>query len=54
MRTCHKPYHLISKQAELLTRNAQIRELVVFHFSPRYIRQGKAMTRFNEREEEAT
>lgn len=38
-------YHLTAKQAGLLARKAQVRELIVFHFSPRYTGQGEALER---------
>ena len=38
-------YHLTAKQAGLMARKAKVRDLVVFHFSPRYTGQGEALTR---------
>jgi ribonuclease Z len=38
-------YHLTAKQAGLMARKAQVRDLVVFHFSPRYTGQGDALER---------
>ncbi|MFO0708119.1 MAG: hypothetical protein U0412_14835 [Nitrospira sp.] len=38
-------YHLTAKQAGLMARKAQVRDLVVFHFSPRYTGQGEALER---------
>ena len=38
-------YHLTARQAGLMARKAQVRELVVFHFSPRYTGQGEALER---------
>lgn len=38
-------YHLTARQAGLMARKAQVRELVVFHFSPRYTGQGDALER---------
>jgi ribonuclease Z len=38
-------YHLTSRQAGLMARKAHVRELVVFHFSPRYTGQGEALER---------
>jgi ribonuclease Z len=36
-------YHLTARQAGLMARKAGVRELVVFHFSPRYTGQGDAI-----------
>jgi len=36
-------YHLTARQAGLMARNAQVRDLAVFHFSPRYTGQGEAL-----------
>src|SRR5690349_3407587 len=36
-------YHLTARQAGILARKAGARNLVVFHFSPRYIGQGEAL-----------
>jgi len=41
----HDRYHLTAKQAGLMARKAQVRDLVVFHFSPRYTGQGDALER---------
>ncbi|TLY27908.1 MAG: ribonuclease Z [Nitrospirae bacterium] len=38
-------YHLTAHQAGLMARKAGARELVVFHFSPRYTGQGEAIRR---------
>lgn len=38
-------YHLTAGQAGLMARKAQVRDLVVFHFSPRYTGQGEALAR---------
>jgi ribonuclease Z len=38
-------YHLTARQAGLMARNAQVRDLAVFHFSPRYTGQGEALER---------
>jgi ribonuclease Z len=38
-------YHLTAKQAGLMARKAGVRELVVFHFSPRYTGQGDDIVR---------
>jgi ribonuclease Z len=38
-------YHLTARQAGLMARKAQVRDLVVFHFSPRYTGQGEAIER---------
>lgn len=41
----HSRYHLTARQAGLMARKAQVRDLVVFHFSPRYTGQGEALER---------
>ena len=38
-------YHLTAKQAGLMAKKAGVRELVVFHFSPRYTGQGEEIVR---------
>jgi ribonuclease Z len=38
-------YHLTARQAGLMAREAKVRDLVVFHFSPRYTGQGEALER---------
>ncbi|MCP9456632.1 MAG: hypothetical protein NNA18_11060 [Nitrospira sp.] len=38
-------YHLTARQAGLIARKANVRELVVFHFSPRYTGQGERLER---------
>ena len=38
-------YHLTARQAGLMSRRAQVRDLVVFHFSPRYTGRGEALER---------
>lgn len=38
-------YHLTARQAGLMARKAQVRDLAVFHFSPRYTGQGEALER---------
>lgn len=45
-------YHLTARQAGLLARKAGVRELVVFHFSPRYKGQGDLL--YQEAQEEFT
>ncbi len=36
-------YHLTARQAGIMARKARVRDLVVFHFSPRYTGQGDAI-----------
>ena len=38
-------YHITARQAGLMARKARVRDLVVFHFSPRYTGQGDALER---------
>jgi len=38
-------HHLTARQAGLMARKAQVRNLVVFHFLPRYTGQGQALER---------
>jgi ribonuclease Z len=38
-------YHLTARQAGLMARKAHVRDLVVFHFSPRYTGQGDVLER---------
>jgi ribonuclease Z len=38
-------YHLTARQAGHMARKAHVRDLVVFHFSPRYTGQGEALER---------
>jgi ribonuclease Z len=38
-------YHLTARQAGIMARKARVRDLIVFHFSPRYIGQGEAIER---------
>lgn len=38
-------YHLTARQAGLMARKAHVRDLVVFHFSPRYTGHGDALER---------
>ena len=38
-------YHLTARQAGLMARKAQVRDFVVFHFSPRYTGQGEVLER---------
>lgn len=41
----HERYHLTARQAGLMARKAGVRNLVVFHFSPRYTGMGEAIVR---------
>ncbi len=41
----YERYHLTARQAGLLARKAGVRDLVVFHFSPRYTGMGKEIVR---------
>jgi ribonuclease Z len=41
----HDRYHLTARQAGLMARKAQVRDFVVFHFSPRYTGQGEVLER---------
>ncbi|GIW55939.1 MAG: ribonuclease Z [Nitrospiraceae bacterium] len=41
----YERYHLTARQAGLMARKAGVRELVVFHFSPRYTGMGKEIVR---------
>ena len=41
----HDRYHLTARQAGLMARKAHVRDLVVFHFSPRYTGQGDVLER---------
>jgi ribonuclease Z len=36
-------YHLTARQAGVMARKARVRDLIVFHFSPRYTGQGDAI-----------
>jgi ribonuclease Z len=38
-------YHLTARQAGIMARKANVREVIVFHFSPRYTGQGEAIER---------
>jgi ribonuclease Z len=38
-------YHLTARQAGLMARRARVRDVVVFHFSPRYTGQGEVLER---------
>jgi len=38
-------YHLTARQAGLMARKAEVRDIVVFHFSPRYTGQGEVLER---------
>lgn len=38
-------YHLTARQAGIMAHKAQVRDLVVFHFSPRYTGQGEVLER---------
>jgi ribonuclease Z len=38
-------YHLTARQAGLMARKAQVRDIVVFHFSPRYTGHGEVLER---------
>lgn len=38
-------YHLTARQAGLMARKAGVRDLIVFHFSPRYTGQGQELVR---------
>jgi ribonuclease Z len=41
----HDRYHLTARQAGFMARKARVRDLVVFHFSPRYMGQGELLKR---------
>lgn len=41
----HDRYHLTARQAGLMARKAQVRDLTVFHFSPRYTGRGEELER---------
>jgi ribonuclease Z len=41
----HDRYHLTARQAGLMARKARVRNLVVFHFSPRYTGQSETLKR---------
>jgi ribonuclease Z len=41
----YERYHLTARQAGHMARKAQVRDLVVFHFSPRYTGRGEALER---------
>jgi ribonuclease Z len=41
----HERYHLTARQAGLMAKKAEVRKLVVFHFSPRYTGQGERIVR---------
>jgi ribonuclease Z len=41
----HERYHLTARQAGVMARKANVRSLVVFHFSPRYTGQGEDISR---------
>jgi ribonuclease Z len=38
-------YHLTARQAGIMARKAEVRDLIVFHFSPRYTGQGEMIER---------
>jgi ribonuclease Z len=41
----HERYHLTARQAGLMAKQADVRDLTVFHFSPRYTGRGDALVR---------
>ncbi len=41
----YERYHLTARQAGLMAKKAEVRELVVFHFSPRYTGMGKEIVK---------